>query len=109
MGEAKRRSNVAVRDAVEALGVDTVGGRVQVRWNTHRAATPFGQLAFFVEYLNLTGLYRRWEKECPFQYAGPHGSRTEDIIGTWFLSGLEAITPTHAKAGFAKDLLTQVS
>ena len=88
MGEAKRRSNVAVRDAVEALAVDTVGGRVQVRWNTHRAATPFGQLAFFVEYLNLTGLYRRWEEECPLQYAGPHGSRTEDIIGTWFLSVL---------------------
>ena len=71
MGEAKRRANVAVREAVEALAVDTVGGRVQVRWNTHRAATAFGQLAFFVEYLNLTGWYRRWEEECPLQYAGP--------------------------------------
>ena len=49
MGEAKRRTNVAVRDAVEALAVDTVGGRVQVRWNPQRAATPFGQMAFFVE------------------------------------------------------------
>ena len=88
MGEAKRRANVAVRDAIEALAVDTVGGRVQVRWNTHRAATPFGQLAFFVEFLNLTGLYRRWEEDCPLQYVGPHGSRTEDIIGTWFLSVL---------------------
>ena len=84
MGEAKRRSNVAVRDALEALAVDTVGGRVQVRWNTDRAATPFGQLAFFVEFLNLTGLYRRWEEDCPLQYVGPHGSRTSDIIGTWF-------------------------
>ena len=94
MGEAKRRSNVAVREAVEALAVDTVGGRVQVRWNTNRAATPFGQLAFFIEFLNLTGLYRRWEEDCPLQYAGPlgglgpHGSRTEDLIGTWFLSVL---------------------
>ena len=88
MGEAKRRANVAVREAVEALAVDTVGGRVQVRWNTHRAVTAFDQLAFFVEYLNLTGWYRRWEEECPLQYAGPHGSRTEDIIGTWFLSVL---------------------
>ena len=88
MGEAKRRSNVAVRDAVEALAVDTVGGRVQVRWNTNRAATPFGQLAFFIEFLNLTGLYRRWEEDCPLAYAGPNGSRTQDIIGTWFLSVL---------------------
>ena len=94
MGEAKRRATVAVRDAVEALAVDTVGGRVQVRWNTHRAATPFGQLAFFIEFLNLTGLYRRWEEDGPRQYVGPlgdlgpHGSRTQDIIGTWFLSVL---------------------
>ena len=94
MGEAKRRATVAVRDAVEALAVDTVGGRVQVRWNTHRAATPFGQLAFFIEFLNLTGLYRRREKDSPWQYVrplggpGPHGSRTQDIIGTWFLSVL---------------------
>ena len=85
---------VAVRDAVEALAVDTVGGRVQVRWNTHRATTPFGQLAFFIEFLNLTGLYRRWEEDSPWQYVGPlgglgpHGSRTQDIIGTWFLSVL---------------------
>ena len=94
MGEAKRRATVAVRDAVEALAVDTVGGRVQVRWNTHRAATPFGQLAFFIEFLNLTGLYRRWEEGGPWQYVGPlgdlgpHGSRTQDIIGIWFLSVL---------------------
>ncbi len=88
MGEAKRRSNVAVREALEALAVDTVGGRVQVRWNTDRAATPLGQLAFFIEFLNLTGLYRRWEEDCPLQYVGPHGSRTQDIIGTWFLSVL---------------------
>ena len=83
MGEAKRRSIVAVRDALEALVVDTVGGRVQVRWNAHRAATPFGQWAFFVEFLNLTGLYRRWEEDCPLAYVGPNGSRTQDIIGTW--------------------------
>ena len=30
MGEAKRRANVAAREAVEALSVDTVGGRAQV-------------------------------------------------------------------------------
>ena len=84
MGEAKRRANVAVREAVEALAVDTVRGRVQVLWNTHRAATPFGQLAFFVEFLNLTGLYRRWEEECPLQYAGPHGSRMRTSSGRGF-------------------------
>ena len=88
MGEAKRRADVAVRETVEALTVDTMGARVQVRWNSRRAATPFGQLAFFLEFLNLTGLYRRWEEECPLRYSGPNASRTQDIIGTWFLSVL---------------------
>lgn len=88
MGEAKRRADIAVREAVEALAVDTMGGRVQVRWNARRAATPFGQLAFFLEFLNLTGLYGRWEEACPLHYAGPNASRTQDIIGTWFLSVL---------------------
>ena len=88
MGEAKRRAAVAVRDTVEALAVDTLGARVQVRWNSQRAATAFGQLAFFLEFLNLTGLYRRWEADCPLVYSGPNASRTQDIIGTWFLSVL---------------------
>ncbi|MFN0317383.1 MAG: transposase [Burkholderiales bacterium] len=88
MGEAKRRADVAVRETVEALTVDTMGARVQVRWNSRRAATPFGQLAFFLEFLNLTGLYRRWEEECPLRYSGPNASRTQDIIGTGFLSVL---------------------
>ena len=88
MGEAKRRSDVAVREVVDALGVETVGGRVQVRWNKDNAATPFGQMAFFVEFLNLTGLYRRWEESCPLQFSSPNGSKIRDILGTLFLSVL---------------------
>lgn len=89
MGEAKRRSDVAVREVVEALSVETAGGRVQVRWSCEGAATPFGQMAFFLEFLNLTGLYRRWEESCPLAaYKSPNGSKVRDILGTLFLSVL---------------------
>lgn len=89
MGEAKRRSDVAVREVVEALSVETAGGRVQVRWSREGAATPFGQMAFFLEFLNLTGLYRRWEESCPLAaYKSPNGSKVRDILGTLFLSVL---------------------
>ena len=88
MGEAKRRLDVAVREGVEALGVDTIGGRVQVRWSKGAAATPFGQMAFFIEFLNLTGLYRRWEESCPLELKSPNGSKIRDILGTLFLSVL---------------------
>lgn len=88
MGEAKRRSDVVVQERVEALGVETVGGRVQVRWNKEGAATPFGQMAFFIEFLNLTGLYRGWIDACPLQFKSPNGSKIRDILGTLFLSVL---------------------
>ena len=89
MGEAKRRSDVAVREVVEALAVETAGGRVQVRWSREGAATPFGQMAFFLEFLNLTGLYGRWEESCPLAaYKSPNGSKVRDILGTLFLSVL---------------------
>jgi hypothetical protein len=32
-----------------------------VRWSKGAAATLFGPMAFFIEFLNLTRLYGRWE------------------------------------------------
>ena len=88
MGEAKRRSGAAVQEALSALGVETVGGRMQVRWNRGEAATPFGQMAYFAEFLNLTGLYRRWTESCPLHFLSPNGSKISDVLGTLFLSVL---------------------
>ena len=85
MGEAKRRNAAAVQEQLTALGVESLGGRVQVRWNQHEAATPFGQMAYFAEFLNLTGLYRRWIEDCPLRFASPNGSKIADVQGTLFL------------------------
>src|SRR5512134_2118452 len=85
MGEARKRTAAAVQEALTALGVEALGGEVQVRWNQREAATPFGQMAYFAEFLNLTGLYRRWVESCPLRYASPNGSQIADVLGTLFL------------------------
>ncbi|MHB1587509.1 MAG: transposase [Acidiferrobacteraceae bacterium] len=70
----------------QVVGIDVPNGRLQVRWDGESAATPFGQMAFFLEFLHLTGLYERWQTACPLRYDGSHGSKPQDILGTWFLS-----------------------
>lgn len=50
-------------------GVQTVAGRVQIRWESKSAATPMGQLAYFIEFLTLTGLWSRWQESRPLAYS----------------------------------------
>ena len=54
MGEAKRK---AVARNVEAIGLDTFGGRIHVEWDPAAAVTPLGQLPFFIEFLKVSGLF----------------------------------------------------
>ena len=86
MGEAKRRE-VAVRgQVVEALGLQTAGGQIKVRWDRNGQATAQGQMAFFIEFLSATGLFDQWVADCPLDYTSPNGSEPRDVLGTWMLS-----------------------
>jgi hypothetical protein len=85
MGEQKSRLAKAVDDA---LSVDTFGGRVQVRWEVGAPATPFGQLAFFVEFLRVSGLYQQWRDHAPLHYTSGNAPQVNDVLGTWFLAAL---------------------
>ena len=86
MGEARKREVAIVQQVVEALGLETVGGPVKVRWDAKRQATAQGQMAFFIEFLSATGLFDQWVKDCPLDYKSPNGSTARDIVGTWMLS-----------------------
>ncbi len=86
MGEVKRRREMSLKEVAQAIGVETMKRRIQVKWDSSSSAIPFGQMAFFIEFLKLTDLYERWIEDCPLRYAGPNGSPTADILGTWFLS-----------------------
>ena len=91
MGEAKRQQELALKPVsqavTEAMGwVDTAGGKFQVRWNEGAAVTPFGQMAFFIEFLNLTGVLDAWIDDCPLAYLSPNAPTKRDLLGTWLLS-----------------------
>lgn len=86
MGESKQKEKRLVKTITEAIGVETSGGRIQVRWDADAATTPFGQMVFFIEFLTLTGLLERWIESCPLNYLGANSSKKADILGTWLLS-----------------------
>jgi hypothetical protein len=71
MGEAKRkRQGPLVQGDGQAEApqvVDTLGGRMQVRWDNGAAATPHGQPVFFAQFVATTGVLDRWVLAClPF-------------------------------------------
>lgn len=57
MGESKLKRFRSDEKLLSCAGVQTAGGRVRVRWEADGAVTPMGQLAYFIEFLALTGLW----------------------------------------------------
>ena len=86
MGESKLKLAKREETLLSCAGVQTMAGRVQVRWETDSAATPMGQLAYFIEFLNLTGLWSRWVESCPLHYTSPNAPTRTEVLGTWMLS-----------------------
>ena len=83
MGEKKE---TALEPIAERISVDTFGGRVHVEWDPAAAVTPLGQLAFFVEFLKVSGVFDAWVDSCPLDYTSPNAPSKRDILGTFLLS-----------------------
>ena len=66
--------------------IKTAGGHFQVRWDENGTASALGQLAFFAEFLEESGLFERWVQSCPLFYTSPNAPGVQDILGTWLLS-----------------------
>lgn len=90
MGEAKRRALAARRrvdtEPSQPQVVDTLGGRMHVRWDEGAVATPHGQLVFFAEFLAATGVFDRWVERCPLQYKSGNAPDKRDVLGTLLLA-----------------------
>ena len=86
MGESKLKRQKSGERLISCAGVQTAGGRVQVRWEADSAATPMGQLAYFIEFLTLTGSWSGWQERCPLSYTSPNAPSTADVLGTLLLS-----------------------
>ncbi|MDE1949941.1 MAG: hypothetical protein KGI35_15085, partial [Burkholderiales bacterium] len=65
--------------------MDTLGGRMHVRWDEGATATPHGQLVFFAEFLATTGVFERWVAECPLSYRSGNAPDKRDVLGTLML------------------------
>lgn len=88
MGEAKRWQLTAQTQALQAMAVDTPGGRIHVQWDHGTRAMPNAQLAFFAEFLSTTGVYDAWVNSCPLSYTSPNAPSQHDVLGTWLLGVL---------------------
>lgn len=99
MGEKKRKLNslvVATHQAIEtmqentaAMSVVTPGGRIQVQWDENASATAMGQLSFFAEFLEVSGLFKGWCDGCPLNYTSSNAPEVIDVLGTWMLGILD--------------------
>lgn len=106
MGEAKRRQRLVLKPVARAVTeamnwVETQGGRFRARWNDEAAATPFGQMVFFIELPNLTGVLDAWIESCPLTYLSPHAPMKRALLGTWLLSILGATSGMRTSHRFA--------
>lgn len=84
MGERKQPSKTALAGE-EALVVQTMGGRMHVRWDETARATLHGQFVFFAEFLATAGVFDRWVEQCPLSYTSPNASSKRDVLGTLIL------------------------
>ena len=71
--------------------LDTMGGKLHVKFDHSGSATMLGQLPFFIEFLQTSGRYERWIKSAPLSYSSPNAPRVEDVLGTLFLAALSGM------------------
>ena len=81
----KPRSGLPLPDHLQ---LDTCGGRVRVEWDAHAPVTPLGQLVFFAQFLQISGRFDLWVKDCPWVYTSPNAPAVRDVCGTVLLSVL---------------------
>lgn len=68
------------------VSLQTAAGKVSVSWEADHQSTAFGQLPFFIECLEMTGLFNDWVADCPLSYTSPNAPDVRDVLGTWMLS-----------------------
>jgi len=85
---AGERKTTALVPAPGPVAVDTFGGRVHVEWDPQAAVTPLGQLPFFTEFLQVSGLFDPWVESCPLALTSPNAPANRDVLGTAVLSVL---------------------
>ena len=66
----------------------TPSGVIHAVWDQGAAATPFGPLAYFAQFLKASGLWESALASCPLRYTSPNAPRIEEVLGTLLLTVL---------------------
>lgn len=82
MDEARRKQEMARRTVAGVCALELPAGKARVIWDQRAAATPLGQLPYFIEFLHTSGLWQRWLEECPLRYSNPNAPGKAEVLGT---------------------------
>jgi len=81
-----------VAQSINRVAVDTYKGRVHIDWDHNAPVTPFGQLAFFIEFLKITELFDDYVERCPLTFTSNNAPNKRDVLGTILFSVLAGHT-----------------
>lgn len=68
--------------------VETPGGPMQVRWEEDSGISAHGMLTYFMEFLQVSGIWDEFVKQCPLSYTSPNAPTKAEILGTILCSVL---------------------
>jgi hypothetical protein len=68
--------------------VETPGGRMHVQWEEDPGISPHGILAYFIEFLETSGIWQEFVARCPLTYTSPNAPKKAEILGTILFSVL---------------------
>ena len=68
--------------------IETFGGMIEVQWEEDAGVNMHGGMAFFIEFLKLSGIWEKFVEECPLKYTSPNAPTQSEILGTILFSVL---------------------
>ena len=68
--------------------LDTIGGKVQIKWSPEAAVSGLGLMPYFIEFLRTSGRFDKWVEDCPLYYRSSSAPEKRDVLGTLVLSVL---------------------
>ena len=65
-----------------ALILDSYDGPINIEWENDLPVTPYGSLVFFIEYLNISGIFDALVDDFPFCCTSNNAPKSRNIIGS---------------------------
>lgn len=72
--------------------VETKNGPIYWQYDEQAPMTLQGFLPFFSQYLETSGIFESWVKDCPLNYTSNNAPDKKDVLGTALLSVLSGHT-----------------